>query len=99
MRSNAAPTGQVFTPPRRRGLIAYGLLALIFAACGVFSLLYALAHRETIFFIQYLLLALLFIAPLAFFIYRGYSLLKATYAVSRDGLSISWGLRLSLIHI
>jgi hypothetical protein len=93
MNSQAAQPGQVFIAPRRRGLIAYGLLTFFFSVCGGLSLYYSLNQQRGIFFIQYLLISLLLFSPLPFFIYRIYSLLNATYTINRNGLSLNWGIR------
>src|SRR6185503_21277410 len=50
-------------------------------------------------FVSYLLASLLAFAPIPFFAYRAYALLRADYYIDRDSLAILWGLRVEDIPL
>ena len=82
----------VFLPPRRRGLIVHiGALAVLASASA--AVLVLAIQQEGGTFALLLLLSVLLFAPLPLVVYRGYSMLNATYTIERDGLRIRWGLR------
>jgi hypothetical protein len=83
----------VFIPPRQRGLIAHSAAAALLALLSAGCLVVGLAQEVGGNFIVLLTLSLVFFVPLPLFLYRTYSLLRATYAVERDGLRLRWGLR------
>src|SRR5574339_177520 len=89
-----------FPPPKRLGLIfhAIALLALgvVFAWSAVISLPGAEVGPS---FVTYLLLALVSFAPMPFFGYRAYALLRSDYYIDRDSLAILWGLRIEDIPL
>lgn len=88
-----------FPPPRQRGLVAH---AVLLAALGALCLLaiWQLTRAEVgLTFILYLLLALATFAPLPFAAYRLYSLLKAGYFLTRDNLTLQWGLRSEVLPL
>jgi hypothetical protein len=65
------------------------LLALI-SAWGFFNLTQAAVGPM---FVSYLLIGFLAFAPIPFFAYRAYALLRADYYIDRDSLAMLWGLR------
>jgi hypothetical protein len=80
-------------PASRRGIIVHlGLVLIILAASG-YLLWTALIQQVQGFFILYLIACVVVFLPIPFFLYRLFSLLRAKYTLSRDGLSIQWGLR------
>ena len=88
-----------FPPPKRRGLFIHAAIILglsIIAALGLFNL----ARLEVgPAFLVALLAALISIAPIPFFFYRSYALLRADYILSRDSLALHWGLRVENIPL
>jgi hypothetical protein len=80
-------------PASQRGVIVHlGLLLIILAASG-YLLWTALIQQVRGFFIIYLIACVVVFLPLPYFLYRLFSLFRAKYTLSRDGLSIQWGLR------
>lgn len=82
-----------FLPPRRSGLIFHGILLILLAAGGGFSLWYALQGNEGANIIAWFLVSILLLLPIPFLLYRSYALLQARYMLDRDGLRVRWGLR------
>ena len=88
-----------FPPAKRSGLIVHGSIILVLAAIsawGFFNLTLAPVGPT---FVSYLLAALLAVAPIPFFGYRAYALLRADYYIDRDSLAILWGLRVEDIPL
>ena len=82
-----------YAPLRRNGLIFQIGLSLILLAAGGYCLLQAVLAQIGGPFLIYLVLALIFFAPVPVLLYRAYSLVGATYLMERDGLRLRWGLR------
>ena len=82
-----------FLPPRRGGILFQAAAAAILAAAGGFSFASALQAPADRSFLLFLLLSVVFFAPLPLLLYRLYSLLGASYRLERDGLRLHWGLR------
>lgn len=83
----------VFSPPKRKGTFLYlGLTLLLLGASGA-MLIFALDQQSSGFFILALVGAILLLAPIPFILYSLYSLSRARYELSREGLKIRWGLR------
>ncbi len=82
-----------FLPKRRTGLIFHAIITAVLAVTGGFSLFYALQSPSGSTIIGWYLAAIMLLLPVAFFVYRAYSLLQARYLLDRDGLRIRWGLR------
>jgi hypothetical protein len=83
----------IFSPPRRKGTFFYlGLTILLMGASGA-MLIFALDQQGSGFFILALVGAILLLAPIPFILYGLYSLSRARYELSREGLKIRWGLR------
>jgi hypothetical protein len=86
-------------PPIQRGVIVHlGILLILLAASG-YLLWLALFQQTRGVFILYLIASVLIFLPFPFFLYRLISLLRAKYTLSRDGVSIQWGLRTEDIPI
>ena len=82
-----------FPPPRRRGLLIHLVIILVLVILVMIGLWGAFHVEIGLAFILYLLLTLAAFIPLPFFGYRAYALLNANYSLSRDNLSLKWGLR------
>jgi len=82
-----------FSPSRRNGLIFHIGVILILGSVGSFCLVSFLQAEETLVILLWMLLTLIFLAPLPLLIYRSYCLLRGFYSLERDGLRIHWGLR------
>jgi len=87
----------VFKPDRQRGIALHlGALLLNLAAVG-FLLVMALSQSIRGFFILYLIGALLVFIPVLLITYRLFALLRASYSIFREGVSLQWGLRSEVI--
>jgi len=83
----------IFSPPKRKGTFLYlGLTLLLLGASGS-MLIFALDQQGSGFFILALVGAILLLVPIPFILYSLYSLSRARYELSREGLKIRWGLR------
>lgn len=82
-----------FAPERRRGVILHAGAALVVMAVGATLFWLALQQQIGAYFILFLVLGILFLAALPWIAYRGYALMTAAYAISRDVLRLRWGLR------
>jgi hypothetical protein len=83
----------VFSPPKRKGTFLYmGLTFLLLGASGS-MLIFSLDQQGSGFFILALVGAILLLVPIPFILYSLYSLSRARYELSREGLKIRWGLR------
>src|SRR5688500_19194936 len=88
-----------FPPAKRLGLIVHGIIILVLAgisAWGFFNLTLAPVGPA---FVSYLLAALLAFAPIPFFGYRAYALLRADYYIDLDSLAVVRGLRVEDIPL
>jgi hypothetical protein len=87
----------VFKPDRQRGIALHlGALLLNLAAVG-FLVLMALSQSIRGFFILYLIGSLLVFFPVPLITYRLFALLRASYTIFREGVSLQWGLRSEVI--
>ncbi len=82
-----------FLPPRRKGLIIQGVISFLMIISSGYFFFMAIRDPSGVRFLLYMLIALVFFAPLPFLLYRLYALLNAVYILRRDGLLIRWGLR------
>ncbi|HEX2697306.1 MAG TPA: PH domain-containing protein [Anaerolineales bacterium] len=83
----------LFPPSKRRGLLLHGVLIVILLAIsgwGFFNLSRSNVGPN---FVLFLLVGLIAFAPIPFFVYRAYALLRAEYILDRNSLEIRWGLR------
>jgi hypothetical protein len=84
---------QIFRPIRNRGIAVHlGALLLNLAAVG-FLVILALSQLIRGFFILYLIASILIFIPVPIVSYRLFALLRASYTVFRDGISLQWGVR------
>lgn len=95
-----APTApEHYPPPKRLGMLIHSAVVLTLAMVSLWGL-WNLSRAEVgPVFIVYLLITLIPSALLPVFAYRGYALLRANYTLSRDNLSIQWGLRVEDIPL
>jgi hypothetical protein len=83
----------IFHPPRRGGVIFHAVLVIVLATAGVWSLFQATRAEAGPVFFLYLLPALLALAGVPILVYRAYAVWRAWYALQREGIRLSWGLR------
>lgn len=88
-----------FPPSRRFGLIVHGILLLVLGGVSGFGFINLTRLQVGPSFVTYLLMALLAFAPIPFFGYRAYALLRADYYIDRDSLAMLWGLRVEDIPL
>ncbi len=88
-----------FPPPKRIGLILHGVIILVLGGLVGFAIFNLTRAEVGPFFVTYLLTALVAFAPLPFFGYRAYALLRSDYYIDRDSLAILWGLRIEDIPL
>ena len=88
-----------FPPSKRLGLILHGILLLVLGGASAWGFLNLTRSQVGPSFVIYLLMGLLAFAPLPFFSYRAYALLKADYYIDRDSLAMLWGLRVEDIPL
>ena len=86
-------------PSIQRGAIIHLVILLILLTASGYILWLALFQQTQGIFILYLIASILVFLPFPFFLYRLISLLRAKYTLSRDGVSIQWGLRTEDIPI
>jgi len=95
---NNPKTGH-FPPARRLGLLIHIAMIAVLAAVSVFGFVNLPRSQVGPLFVSYLLMALLAFAPIPFFAYRAYALLRADYYIDRDSLAMLWGLRIEDIPL
>lgn len=88
-----------FPPPKQRGLILHGIVILILTAITIFAFINISRADVGPSFLIALLIAFASFIPIPFFLYRLYSLWRADYYISRDSLTINWGLRIEDIPL
>lgn len=89
--STSAP--ELFLPLRARGLMFHILIVVFLLVGSAGCLLLSIQQEVGGLFVLFLLLSLIFFAPIPLIVYRGYALYNAYYQLSRDGLRLRWGLR------
>lgn len=82
-----------FPPSRRFGLIIHGIIILVLGGTSAWGFINLARAQVGPTFVTFLLVALVAFAPIPFFGYRAYALLRADYYIDRDSLAILWGLR------
>src|SRR6266508_257121 len=95
---NNPKTGH-FPPSRRLGLFFHIVIIALLAAASVFGFVNLTRSQVGPSFVIYLLMAFLAFAPIPFFAYRAYALLRADYYIDRDSLAMLWGLRIEDIPL
>ncbi len=82
-----------FLPARVGGLIFHSVVLLLLIAGSAVGFYFALGAQAGSYSLLALVLAVTAMLPLPFFLYRFYALLRASYILQRNGLTIHWGLR------
>src|SRR5512147_1763315 len=95
---NTLKTGH-FPPARRLGLLIHIVIIALLAAASIFGFANLSRSQVGPQFVSYVLLGLLAAAPVPFFAYRAYALLRADYYIDRDSLAMLWGLRVEDIPL
>jgi hypothetical protein len=95
---NDPKTGH-FPPARRFGLFFHIVIIALLATVSVFGFVNLTHAPVGPSFVLYLLIAFLAFAPIPFFGYRAYALLRADYYIDRDSLAMLWGLRIEDIPL
>ena len=95
---NSLKTGH-FPPARRFGLLIHIVIFAALTAISVYGFANLSRQQMGPRFLMYLFMALLAFAPLPFFAYRAYALLRADYYIDRDSLAMLWGLRIEDIPL
>jgi hypothetical protein len=88
-----------FPPSKRFGLITHATIILVLGGVATSGILNLTRAEVGPSFVTYLLLAFLAFAPIPFFGYRAYALLRSDYYIDRDSLAILWGLRIEDIPL
>lgn len=88
-----------FPPSRSRGFITLGILLLAFAAISATGFLNIFAASVGPLFTLWIVMGVGGFIPLPFIAYRLYALVRASYAIGRDTLRLTWGLRVEDIPI
>jgi hypothetical protein len=95
---NNPKTGH-FPPARRLGLILHTVIIILLAlgsSWGFYNLTRAAVGPM---FVVDMLIGFLAFAPIPFFGYRAYALMRADYYIDRDSLAMLWGLRIEDIPL
>jgi PH (Pleckstrin Homology) domain-containing protein len=95
---NNLKTGH-FPPARRFGLILHGAILIVLALLSSWGFFNLTRAQIGPMFVSYLLMGFLAFAPIPFFAYRAYALLRADYYIDRDSLAMLWGLRVEDIPL
>ncbi|MCE9644501.1 MAG: PH domain-containing protein [Chloroflexi bacterium] len=88
-----------FPPSKQRGLIVHSIVILVLAVLAITGFVNLSRSEVGPAFLISLLVSLITFAPIPFFAYRAYSLLRADYYMDRDSLAINWGLRVEDIPL
>lgn len=88
-----------FPPAKRLGLIVHGLIILALAGTSGWAFFNLSRAQVGPSFVNFLLTGIIAFAPIPFFGYRGYALLRADYYIDRDSLAVLWGLRVEDIPL
>ncbi|MBN2386947.1 MAG: PH domain-containing protein [Anaerolineales bacterium] len=88
-----------FPPPRQPGITLHVVLIVLLAVAGWYLIWQATGIEVSVTLTIIILLAGLALFPVPFLIYRLYALARASYALDRDKLTISWGLRVEQIPV
>ena len=88
-----------FPPAKRTGVTAHAIMIIVLAATSAWGFWNLSTAQVGPSYVSFLLIALLAFAPIPFFGYRAYALLRADYYIDRDSLAAIWGLRLEDIPL
>jgi len=95
---NNPKTGH-FPPAKRTGVTAHVVTIIVLAATSAWGFWNLSSEEVGPSYVTFLLIALLAFAPIPFFGYRAYALLRADYYIDRDSLAAIWGLRVEDIPL
>jgi len=95
---NNPKTGH-FPPARQLGLILHGVIIIVLALISSWGFFNLTRAQIGPMFVADLLIGFLAFAPIPFFAYRAYALLRADYYIDRDSLAMLWGLRVEDIPL
>lgn len=82
-----------FPPLKRRGLLLHAILLTILLVVSGWGFWNLSSADVGLSFVLYLLVGLVFFAPIPVLGYRAYALARAVYILDRDSLELRWGLR------
>jgi hypothetical protein len=88
-----------FPPPKRRGLLVHAGLVFALSVAAVIGFVNLTRLPVGPAFLTNLLLGVFAAAPIPYFIYRAYALVRADYHLDRDSLALNWGLRVEDIPL
>ncbi len=88
-----------FPPPKRRGLIAHGIIIIVLTVIAFIGFINLSRAEVGPQFLIALLVSLASFTPIPLLVYRAYSLWRADYHMDRDSLAINWGLRVEDIPL
>jgi Bacterial PH domain len=88
-----------FPPAKQLGLLIHILIIVMLASTATFGLANLSRAQVGPQFVLFLLVGVLAAAPIPFFAYRAYALLRADYYIDRDSLAMLWGLRVEDIPL
>jgi Protein of unknown function (DUF2679). len=88
-----------FPPARRLGLVLHAVIIILLALASSWGFLNLTRAEVGPMFVSYMLIGFLAFAPIPFFGYRAYALMRADYYIDRDSLAMLWGLRIEDIPL
>jgi hypothetical protein len=88
-----------FPPARQLGLVLHAIIVLILVLISLWGFFNLTRAQVGPMFVLDLLIGFLAFAPIPFFGYRAYALLRADYYIDRDSLAMLWGLRIEDIPL
>lgn len=83
----------IFRPYTRTGLMVHLVLTVALVSMAALCIVLALQEASGTTFFTLLLMGLLLASPLPLVAYRMAAMLRASYAIGREGLRLRWGLR------
>lgn len=88
-----------FPPAKRIGITVHVIFIIALAATSAWGFWNLSRAQVGPSYVTFLLISLLAFAPIPFFGYRAYALLRADYYIDRDSLAAIWGLRVEDIPL
>lgn len=88
-----------FPPAKRIGITVHVIFIIALAATSAWGFWNLSSAQVGPSYVTFLLISLLAFAPIPFFGYRAYALLRADYYIDRDSLAAIWGLRVEDIPL
>ena len=83
-----------FFPPRQPGFVFHGAVILVLLVASAWGLFQAIETDVGLFFLLYMLPALISLGLVPLLAYRVIALRNAHYVLQRDGIHLVWGLRI-----